>query len=528
MKHFYFILINLVMLFSASAEITGNLIPEQIVSHSIALVKVDAVAGNETIRASGFVWPDKNHVVTAFHVIASSGNISVSFDDGANWTVATVEKTLRSRDLAELRIEDVDTLIKPISVANEQSSAHSEVIAIGYPPGVATRHFFHGTVEAQGPGLAAETLGELLSPGKIRDKLNQLGFPSFDKKILLVQAPLQPGMSGGPVVNNDGQLVGIINGGLEKGFGEITWAIPSDALTELSQMNLVEAVDDIQLLTTLFGAELNAANALGKNIGPFMLTKLRTRTLSQLTQLNDDPQGLLQAATSLAQQNANIQSSDNSTDDNNAESPLNWQFDLYRIDFTNAPAGSPAAIIAVPIGITLTKGAGPNDVIANTSDQDLLWKARVLHIRNVADITRLALNFENNLEQRSAFCSWYVDPAWSYPSARFWPSGFSIQRRDLGGYQGVFNIPGVIPPGFPSTYISVVHSSYHNMLISIGTISLKHDVLAIATLPGRGSAELKEKHAYWSKFVLATLMCGFNDALAMEGQSSETANQPAW
>lgn len=488
------------------------LLPEQIVSSSIAMVSVNTSSGT-AIRASGFVWPDTNHVVTAFHVIAAANSVTVSFDDGATVMAATVLKTFRDRDLALLAIDSPPSSITPISIAAGPPPAGSEVTAIGYPQGLATRQPLKGSLVAQGPGLAAETLGALLASGPLRDSLNDLGFPSLDRKILLLQAPLQPGMSGGPVVNQGGKLVGIANGGLEKGFGEITWAIPSDALHQLAQQDGVESGPNHQLLTTLFGAELAAAaDSPSRKFGSLRLTKLRTRTLNQLTQLNDDPQGLLQVAQSLSQSIALISSSA-------AEDPLQWKFDLYRVDVLNAPPNTPAASIAVPEGTELTGGSAPNDIKARIEDRNLLWKTRV-QLASLSQIPPYTIAFEQHLQVQAPGSAWYGDLNWSYPYPHTYPNGFIIQRRLWNGYPfGVYFPPGSVP----ATTISVVHSAYRGLLVSAATISLQHQTIMPGPYMLPDADMAASRNATWSKLVLATLMCGFSDALAMEGQPNTSA-----
>jgi hypothetical protein len=486
-------------------------LPEQLIASSIAMITSTGASDSTTVRASGFVWPDSHHVVTAFHVVAAANNLNVSFDDGASFKRATVTKTFRSRDLALLEIRNPPEDIRPISVSSDKPSPHSMVTAVGYPQGVATRQPLTGSVVAQGPGLAAETLGALLSSGNLRDALNNLGFPSFDEKILLLQACIQPGMSGGPVVDQKGNLVGIANGGLEKGFGEITWAIPADALEQLQQQDSVETESHRTLLSTLFGAELEAAHQNSQKIGSLRLTKLRTRTLAQLTQLNDDPLGLLRVAQDLAIQNGWIQGS-------RYPDPREWKFDLYRIEINSAPADSSAAVIAVPEDTQLVKASGANDVKASLEDTTLLWKARVQLVSQPAALTQRIIDFDMHLKQQSTTTPyWLLDNAFSYPIPHWWPNGFCVQRSLWKGY------PPNLDPNFypPQTSLSVVHSFYRGMLISVGTISLQHQTISPGPFLSNDPVKRQEN---WAKFVVATLICGFSDALATEGQPTASQN----
>lgn len=488
---------------------------ERSMAATVALVKTDrtgAAAGST--RASGFVWPDARHVVTAFHVVAGANAVWVSYDDGANLLRAQVVKTLPNRDLALLAIDQPREGLPAVLLADERPAPRSAVTAIGYPQGVASRLPITGTIRAQGQGIAAETLGELLSEGKLRQELDALGFPSLDEPILLLQASVSPGLSGAPLFNPAGELVGIVNGGLEKGFGEVTWAIPTEALEQLARQRGVAAMNiNMSRLTTLFGAELEAADSRTQSGGALRYTKLRTRTLGQLTNLNDDPIGLMQAANDLVRQLTIASGSFFSP-----ENPHTWEFDLYRVDLAQAPPGTPAVVIALPTGTELEPGARPNELRARLAGGNLRWKTRV-QPATLETLPSLAAEFERNVMEQAPYSNWGVNYNWSYPGPRWWPNGMSVERRSLNAYPQNY-LPTPWEP--PHEAATVLHSSFRGVLVSAALVSLDHAAMMNGALnPALRSEAAVERHQQWSRLAIATMMSGFNEPLTLEGQASD-------
>jgi hypothetical protein len=88
-------------------------------------------------------------------------------------------------------------------------------------------------------GLTDETtLGDAFfqSPDELFEALGGGTYPTWDTKILRVGSTLQPGHSGAPIVDRNGVVVAIADGGLFDGVAGINWSIPAATyLTGLEQ-----------------------------------------------------------------------------------------------------------------------------------------------------------------------------------------------------------------------------------------------------------------------------------------------------
>lgn len=137
---------------------------------------------------SGFLWDDKGHVVTNYHVIADGSRFIVALGD-TDWDAELVG-VAPNKDLAVLRIKAPRELLKPLPVGSStELMVGQRVLAIGNPFGL-DHTLTVGVVSALGR--------ELTSPGglTIRD-------------IIQTDAAINPGNSGGPLFDSAGRLIGV-------------------------------------------------------------------------------------------------------------------------------------------------------------------------------------------------------------------------------------------------------------------------------------------------------------------------------
>lgn len=136
---------------------------------------------------SGFVISSDGYVVTNHHVVENAQNIYVTFADGRR-AHAEIKGTDPSTDIAVIKI--FDTGLKSLSFANsEQLRAGQIAIAVGNPMGL-QHTITAGVVSATGRTLRA-TNGRLIDD------------------VIQTDAALNPGNSGGPLVNSAGQVIGV-------------------------------------------------------------------------------------------------------------------------------------------------------------------------------------------------------------------------------------------------------------------------------------------------------------------------------
>jgi S1-C subfamily serine protease len=147
--------------------------------------------GHGNSLGSGVVVDDQGDIMTALHVVDGATSISVTFTDGTT-SHAVVSQTHPELDLAVLRAASVPSAAQPATLGNSGAvRVGSQVFAVGSPFGLADS-MTAGVVSALGRTFAA--------PGG--QKLTGL---------FQIDAAVNPGNSGGPLVNRDGQVVGIVD-----------------------------------------------------------------------------------------------------------------------------------------------------------------------------------------------------------------------------------------------------------------------------------------------------------------------------
>ncbi|MDA1256782.1 MAG: trypsin-like peptidase domain-containing protein [Chloroflexi bacterium] len=154
---------------------------------SVVEISVQTASGGAS--GSGFVWDDDNHVVTNQHVIDGAQRIEVSFADGRSYA-ATVLGEDADADVAILDVDTNDRLA-PIKLGDSDSVVPGQLaIAIGNPFGEEFT-LTQGIVSAVGRSIRS----------------GSQGFTTPD--VIQTDAAINPGNSGGPLLNRQGEVIGI-------------------------------------------------------------------------------------------------------------------------------------------------------------------------------------------------------------------------------------------------------------------------------------------------------------------------------
>ena len=150
---------------------------------SIVVVTQEGREGKIVGTGTGFVISENGLIATCAHVIGESRLIKVRFDNGNEYKVEQIFASDRKLDLAILKINAKD--LKPLQVESTQISEQgSEVIAMGNPQ-----------------GLEFSIVRGIISG--IREIDNQ--------SLIQIAIPIEPGNSGGPLLNDKGNVCGILN-----------------------------------------------------------------------------------------------------------------------------------------------------------------------------------------------------------------------------------------------------------------------------------------------------------------------------
>src|SRR6185312_15983941 len=134
---------------------------------------------------SGFVYDNAGHILTNNHVVSGASEITVTFNDGVKAS-ATIVGTDDKSDVAVLKVDETSYRALPKGTSSKVKVGEL-VMAIGSPFG------FSQTVTT---GIISATE---------RDDVKVNAYESF----LQTDAAINPGNSGGPLVNMDGEVIGI-------------------------------------------------------------------------------------------------------------------------------------------------------------------------------------------------------------------------------------------------------------------------------------------------------------------------------
>ncbi len=144
---------------------------------------------------SGFVYDAAGHIVTNNHVISGARSVEVVFANGDRLAARLVGADADS-DLAVLQVEALPEDVEPLPLAEPDSLQVGEfVAAIGNPFGE-QGSMSVGIVSGLGRSLRSQ-----------RSQGPSLGYSL--PGVIQTDAPINPGNSGGPLLNLDGQVVGI-------------------------------------------------------------------------------------------------------------------------------------------------------------------------------------------------------------------------------------------------------------------------------------------------------------------------------
>lgn len=185
------------------------------------IINGNPLQGQSERLGSGFVYDSAGHIVTNNHVVDGTNSVDVTFVDGNTYT-AKVIGTDKYSDIAVLQIDDSaynssaeNSPALPIGNSSALEVGQ-QVIAIGNPFGLS---------DTMTTGIVSQ-VGRLLP--------NQdIGFSI--PNVIQTDAAINPGNSGGPLLNINGEVVGM-NTAIQSNTGDfsgIGFAIPSNSIQRI-------------------------------------------------------------------------------------------------------------------------------------------------------------------------------------------------------------------------------------------------------------------------------------------------------
>jgi putative serine protease PepD len=157
---------------------------------------------------SGSIIDTKGHILTNHHVVANAQKLEVTLADGSKWPAKLVGSD-PDNDLAVIKIEAPKEKLKVVSMGDSKNlRIGQKVLAIGNPFGL-QRTLTTGIISSLGRTIRSE-VGTMI------------------EDVIQTDAAINPGNSGGPLLNSDGEIVGINSAIISPSGGNvgIGFAIP--------------------------------------------------------------------------------------------------------------------------------------------------------------------------------------------------------------------------------------------------------------------------------------------------------------
>jgi S1-C subfamily serine protease len=164
------------------ADVYQTLLP------SVVQIEATGSGADKTSTGTGVIVNANGTILTALHVVDAAGAIKVSYADGTS-SVAVVAASDAKQDVATLAPATLPGTVVP-AVLGGGAAVGDDVVAIGNPLGL-TASTTSGVVSGLDRVLARDKEGDIA------------GLIQFD-------AAVNPGSSGGPLLNDRAQVIGIV------------------------------------------------------------------------------------------------------------------------------------------------------------------------------------------------------------------------------------------------------------------------------------------------------------------------------
>ncbi|MFW5941642.1 MAG: S1C family serine protease [Chloroflexota bacterium] len=197
---------------------------------------------------TGFVYGDDGYIITNNHVVAGGRTYEIVFSGGERREAELVGADEDS-DLAVLQVDDLPDSAQPLQLADGDGLQVGHfVVAIGSPYGE-EGSMSMGIISALGRSMASQrnlgTGGAYSLPGVIQ-----------------TDAPINPGNSGGPLLNLDGEVVGVTfaiasTTGANSGVG---YAIPMQAVEQIVPDLIADGSYDYSYMGAAFDDEVSLSD----------------------------------------------------------------------------------------------------------------------------------------------------------------------------------------------------------------------------------------------------------------------------
>ena len=202
------------------------------IQKSVATVINYDMNGDVSSIGSGFFISNSGVLLTNFHVLDGAYNAEIKTLDGNQYPVATVMAVSKVVDLIKVRIDIPANQVTPVVLSSEAPSVADNIFVVGSPLGL-EQTVSEGIISA---------VREIPGGGNI----------------LQLTAPISQGSSGGPVLNQKGEAVGVVTFQAAKGQN-LNFAVSVGAIEMLSEESTELSVAEWTIRNSRRGPALAAS-----------------------------------------------------------------------------------------------------------------------------------------------------------------------------------------------------------------------------------------------------------------------------
>lgn len=201
------------MLIKGQTELT-TLVKQ--VRPSVVTVIAFNADGRAKSQGTAFFISTNGMLVTNYHVIRGAHHTSIKTRNGDQYRIVETVAIEPESDLALIRADVEGALVRPLRLSTALAVAGQRIVVVGSPLG----------------------LEETVSEGIVSAVRKVEGFG----EIIQITAPISPGSSGSPVINLQGDIVGVATLNL-KGGQNLNFAIPSQTIASLVRTGNSSAIN---------------------------------------------------------------------------------------------------------------------------------------------------------------------------------------------------------------------------------------------------------------------------------------------
>ncbi len=174
---------------AVAQQLTGKFTPRKAPESGKSVSGKDIFNSNPAATGTGFFITDDGYLISNYHVIKDAAQVRLSTSAGL--IAAKVMKVDMANDIALLKAEGAFSAL-PVA-ASRKAALGDSVITLGYPD----------------PGLQG------LAPKLAKGEIASLSGAADDARYFQISVPVQPGNSGGALVDERGNVIGIVSAKLD-------------------------------------------------------------------------------------------------------------------------------------------------------------------------------------------------------------------------------------------------------------------------------------------------------------------------